>query len=359
MFKRTLTIVLISVILSLSINAQQFILDNITGQVTQGQLPTGTPLYFNFRFNNNSGSNVMAFTNGFRFYSNNGATWTNLTESHGTYSFYTGAFGSMLDGGIFPGARSWDGQEADTFSIGGFCIFSSGIPDGFDEIVLSVGVTFNYSELNKHFGIDSCFYPPGGIWTWNTESESIIPYWNGPHNFTISNEGPPCEDPVFEGCDTSQDVFQDFTWNISFTTETPGCSGFTYSIINVSPVPDGIYSINGFSGLLSFTPAVTDLGNYEFQIQATDGDLITECPTNFNVLESCCNIRGDIDHSGGPTPIGISDLTFFVDYLFRAGESPPCFIEADLNHSYNIQIADLTYLVDFLFNNGQAPLPCE
>ncbi|MEA1981573.1 MAG: hypothetical protein U9N54_11465 [candidate division Zixibacteria bacterium] len=451
MFKRILTIVLISVILSLSINAQEFTLDNITGQVTPGQLPTGTPLYFNFRFTNNLGTDVTGFTNGFRFYSNDDATWTNISEPYGTYSFYTGAFGSMVDGGIFPDTFSWDGQEADTFSIGGFCMFGSCIPHGFDEIVLSVGVVFNSSENGKHFGLDSCFYPPGGDWLWNTSSGSVAPYWDGPHNYTI--EELPCLHPVFLHCGDIGDVtncmplssnfvaynmsgssepitysliygpgqvdpntgrwtyepseadvglfdvvvqatsaeeecisfccakkgnftnlppdfpaacasytyiVQEFTATLSCEADPQDCDELTYSVYDVSPVPDGIYSMDAVTGLLSFTPAATDLGNFQFQVQVTDGYFTLGCPITFNVFENCCDIRGDVDHSGGPTPIGISDLTFLVDYLFNQGATPTCMDEADIDNNQSITISDLTYLVDYLFITGDpAPVACE
>ena len=40
--------------------------------------------------------------------------------------------------------------------------------------------------------------------------------------------------------------------------------------------------------------------------------------------DSCCVIRGDIDHSGGASPIDISDLVYLIDYMFSNGPPPPC-----------------------------------
>ena len=75
--------------------------------------------------------------------------------------------------------------------------------------------------------------------------------------------------------------------------------------------------------------------------------------------DSCCVIRGDIDHSG-VLPIDITDLVYLVDFMFTGDPEPPCHEEADVNADGNkvIDIADLVYLVDFMFNAGPEPPPC-
>ncbi|MDF1543856.1 MAG: MopE-related protein [bacterium] len=70
---------------------------------------------------------------------------------------------------------------------------------------------------------------------------------------------------------------------------------------------------------------------------------------------SCCLIRGDINHDG---TIDITDLTYFVDFMFAGGPPPPCMDEADLNKDGSVDITDLTYLVDYMFGGGPPPLPC-
>jgi len=69
----------------------------------------------------------------------------------------------------------------------------------------------------------------------------------------------------------------------------------------------------------------------------------------------CCELRGDVDHSGA---INVADLTYLVDYLFFSGPAPPCEEESDVDGSGAINVADLTYLVDYLFFEGPAPPPC-
>ena len=74
---------------------------------------------------------------------------------------------------------------------------------------------------------------------------------------------------------------------------------------------------------------------------------------------SCCLNRGDLNHSDGPIPADISDLTYIVDYIFGGGPPPVCYAEGDLNASGYVDITDLTYLVDFIFGGGPPGLPCD
>ncbi len=70
----------------------------------------------------------------------------------------------------------------------------------------------------------------------------------------------------------------------------------------------------------------------------------------------CCELRGDVDHSGG---INISDVTYFVVYLFVGGPEPPCMEEADVNADGDVNIADLTGgLIPFVFGGGFDIPPC-
>jgi len=73
----------------------------------------------------------------------------------------------------------------------------------------------------------------------------------------------------------------------------------------------------------------------------------------------CCQIRGDINHSGsGPD---IADLVYLVTYMFQGGPPPPCMAEANINGSAGSDvpdISDLVWLVSYMFQNGPAPVPC-
>ena len=75
------------------------------------------------------------------------------------------------------------------------------------------------------------------------------------------------------------------------------------------------------------------------------------CPAD----TGCCVVPGDVDHSGG---FDISDITYFVDWMFGGGPPPPCEPEADADGSTVLDISDLTYLVDYMFGGGPPPVPC-
>ncbi len=73
--------------------------------------------------------------------------------------------------------------------------------------------------------------------------------------------------------------------------------------------------------------------------------------------EPCCQgVRGDVNNDGSDA--NILDLTFLVDYIFRGGEFPSCFEEADLNADCAVNILDLTFQVDYGFRGGPAPGSC-
>ncbi|HOP05724.1 MAG TPA: hypothetical protein PLF13_00390 [candidate division Zixibacteria bacterium] len=84
------------------------------------------------------------------------------------------------------------------------------------------------------------------------------------------------------------------------------------------------------------------------------GDFLGDNPFNGG---GCCQIVGDINHSGaGPD---ISDLVYLVTYMFSGGPAPDCIEEADINGSgAGPDISDLVYLVTYMFSGGPAPADC-
>ncbi|MCB2229657.1 hypothetical protein KQH82_03005 [bacterium] len=81
---------------------------------------------------------------------------------------------------------------------------------------------------------------------------------------------------------------------------------------------------------------------------------------NFVSVEYCCqgttgNVNGD---PGGN--VDLSDLIFFVNYLFLGGGAPACSASANVNGDAgcSVDLSDLIYLVNFLFLGGPSPAVC-
>ena len=103
-------------------------------------------------------------------------------------------------------------------------------------------------------------------------------------------------------------------------------------------------------GQLSGTPVSAGTVNFIARVEDEVG-ATAETPIALQV--SIPFICGDMDHSGGPPDI--SDITFYVDYMFGGGPPPPIERAADVDSSGELDISDLTYMVEYLFNDGPAP----
>jgi hypothetical protein len=57
--------------------------------------------------------------------------------------------------------------------------------------------------------------------------------------------------------------------------------------------------------------------------------------------------------------VDISDLTYYVDYLFGGGPGPVCMEEFDNDGNCTLDISDLTYFVEYLFGGGTTPVNCH
>ncbi len=73
----------------------------------------------------------------------------------------------------------------------------------------------------------------------------------------------------------------------------------------------------------------------------------------------CIGIRGNANNDS-EDKIGISDITFLVDYMFLSGFEPECREEANTDGDISelLGISDITYLVDYIFNFGPPPPIC-
>ncbi|MDF1545198.1 MAG: right-handed parallel beta-helix repeat-containing protein [bacterium] len=122
--------------------------------------------------------------------------------------------------------------------------------------------------------------------------------------------------------------------------------------------------LTGENGNVSQQPFFCDttLADYHISDQSPCAPANNSCSVLMGAYEvactGCCVHRGDIDHSGGTTPVDISDITAFVEYIFAGAAPPICPEEGDVDGSGTIDITDLTVMVDFIFNGGSEPPPC-
>lgn len=82
-------------------------------------------------------------------------------------------------------------------------------------------------------------------------------------------------------------------------------------------------------------------------------------PVTLNV--GCCvGLTGNINNDPADE-VDLSDLIYFVTYLFSSGPAIPCPAEANVDGDAGgiTDLSDLIYLVNYLFNSGPMPAPCQ
>lgn len=158
-------------------------LDTVIGQTGIDSIGVGT-VRFEFRVTLSVTSDtVSGFTNGFKVYSPDGATWG--VPVGDTISGIGDAFSYVVAIQYF----SADGSGADTIGFGGSGPSGTGWPPGYDDVPFSITIHPDIADTGKTICLDSTWFPPGGDWLWASSSGSAEPDWSGPHCFTIYGGG--------------------------------------------------------------------------------------------------------------------------------------------------------------------------
>lgn len=124
------------------------------------------------------------------------------------------------------------------------------------------------------------------------------------------------------------------------------------------PVLRVVFTIPLGIGIDSTRVELLPYNSYEPKTITTHGIFYPELASG-QIKRTCCiGMRGNIDNDSEQV-VDISDLVYFVDFQFRAGDAPVCFEESDLIVDAIIDIADLVFMVDYQFRNGDAPPDCE
>ncbi len=359
---------------------------------------TGEMITFDIGWHNNTGNKIIAFTTGFQVYSPTGAEWTNTTP------ISTGSIGEDE----FPVAFqitefNITGSGADTVGFGGLDIFgNNGLYDGYHDVPFQIEIGPIPHQYNGGIiCLDSCFYPPGGQWLWNlTGGTYNIPNWDGPHCFDIEtyipdsvivpsvSTGHPCNgvQPVmtkltqpikgasipiqmplniyvdsisFDGLVTSD-------WNNNYReishlyryiyVELENSSGYeipigTTTVFNIHFSSDAECNVDHpmhWDTTLSSDPTKTLLFSNQY-----NNDLSAAFDRTRDLSTDYGTRPGDIN---GDQNVTVSDLTFYVNFIFKGGDAPCPYNVLDVNGSCTgPNVADLTYLVNYVFKGGANP----
>lgn len=149
------------------------------GAGTGDTIYCGRTVTFNIHFSNTTGASIFDFNNGFRIYSPDGATWTPLIyDTTGGLDAY---FTFVVTNGY-----SVDGMDADTVRILGAAVSSSGLPDGYNDIVLTITTEVDCADTGLTVCIDSSWFSGSGGWLWaDSTGALIVPSWGGRQCFTV------------------------------------------------------------------------------------------------------------------------------------------------------------------------------
>ena len=138
-----------------------------------------------------------------------------------------------------------------------------------------------------------------------------------------------------------------YAWWDGTSFATPFVAGLAALLWEVHPEA----SVDQVRNAITMTAINVDSINPTYENGLGAG--LIDPPAAIAYIQSLSVPCGDANGSGGSPDI--SDLTYLVDFLFRAGPAPVSMERADLNGSGSVNVSDLSYLVDFLFRGG--PLP--
>lgn len=167
-------------------------LDTVVGLYEPNSLNTNQQITFYLRVTNSGTYPMKGITNGFRIYSPNGATWDTTIGDNDLGTLGSSDFDLIWVVNEF----SLTGSGSDTLGFGGATLSGSGLAAGFDDTAYTITIgPIPALDHGKTICIDSCFYPPSGIWQWSGgEVGGVligerVPEWTGPHCYTIVDAG--------------------------------------------------------------------------------------------------------------------------------------------------------------------------
>jgi hypothetical protein len=262
------------------VNAQvaenEIILENANGTFAPDTIPRNlaSQIVFDLRVNIKEDVAVLAgFTNGYRVYSPDGATWTSIAGAVET------DFNSAANGGPFTtGAIGlWqDGVGADTIGFG-FAAFGGGLAipaGGYSQVGMHITVNLDPGETAND-GLTLCLdstatYPPTNTWKWAAQGTAYgvplggdaFPFFSGPHCYTF--QFIPNIPPSITNAPTDIEALHCEPFEFDFNAADPENDlPYTFAVISGPGTIDN-------NGVWTWNPGFVDVGNYVLQVAASD-----------------------------------------------------------------------------------------
>lgn len=262
------------------------IVPSYMGQVFMGDTAV---FYLRIQVDDGIDTRLREYSNGFRVYSPDGASWGPVGAEYLPVWPYE-QFDLLHEIEIRP----------DTVHFAGIAIANSGAPPGYDHVAwtISVPVPVDWSQLYYSICLDTIFVPPGGEWIWRDNSSNIMPSWAGPACFEIA-----------ECWDVDQDQVCDHKDNCpeTYNPDQADADGVG---------PGDACCCIGVTGNIN--------GDAEEKVDISDLSRLINSLFIYVVPQITCpdewNVNGDSEGA-----IDISDVTSLVNHLFVTYEPlPPC-----------------------------------
>jgi len=161
----------------------QVSLDHVDGLNGDGDIIAGETITFHIRFYNDVPASIWAFSNGFRLYSPDGATWQPPSYAQ------TGTLAALFDQYLYY-EGSLDGSGSDTIGFTGLDMYfpQIGMSPGFSQVVLTISTQVDVAQVGRHLCLGSSGYAPYIPWEWALDDgeTSVTPTWSGPHCYEIA-----------------------------------------------------------------------------------------------------------------------------------------------------------------------------
>ncbi len=171
----------------------------------------------------------------------------------------------------------------------------------------------------------------------------------GETEMTVTTSGP--EEPSsYTTIPVNNPIYYNIITTASFSGDIQVC--IDYDDIGLTPEEEAALTLQHYDGM-GWTVITASLDTLNNLICGTTASL---SPFIVTFVSACCEVPGDADHNSSTD---ISDLTYYVDYLFAGGPGPVCMEEFDNDGNCSADISDLTYYVDFMFAGGPAPVDCH